>query len=42
MVVQRFAVFLINLDLTVGVEIQKTRPCVIISPDEINAAHWEV
>jgi mRNA interferase MazF len=38
MVVQRFAVFLINLDPTVGVEIQKTRPCVIISPDEMNAA----
>ncbi|MDZ4721737.1 MAG: type II toxin-antitoxin system PemK/MazF family toxin [Roseiflexaceae bacterium] len=38
MVIQRFAVFLINLDPTQGVEIPKTRPCVIISPDELNAA----
>ncbi len=38
MVVQRFSVYLINLDPTVGVEIQKTRPCVVISPDEMNAA----
>ena len=28
--------FLINLDLTSGSEIQKTRPCVIVSPNEIN------
>lgn len=36
MVVKRFDVFLVNLDPTVGSEIQKTRPCVIISPDEMN------
>lgn len=36
MVVKRFDVFLINLDPTVGSEIQKTRPCVVISPDEMN------
>lgn len=36
MVVNRFDVYLINLDPTVGSEIQKTRPCVIISPDEMN------
>ena len=36
MVVQRFDVFLINLDPTIGSEIQKTRPCVVISPDEMN------
>jgi mRNA interferase MazF len=36
MVVQRFDVFLINLDHTLGSEIKKTRPCLIISPDEIN------
>ncbi len=36
MVVNRFDVFLVNLDPTVGSEIQKTRPCVVISPDEIN------
>jgi len=35
-VVNRFDVYLINLDPTVGSEIQKTRPCVIISPDEMN------
>ena len=34
---KRFDVYLINLDPTVGGEIQKTRPCVIVSPDEINA-----
>lgn len=36
MVVNRFDVYLINLDPTIGSEIQKTRPCVIISPDEMN------
>ena len=36
MVVNRFDVFLVCLDPTVGHEIKKTRPCVIISPDEIN------
>ncbi|VXD24091.1 PemK family protein [Planktothrix serta PCC 8927] len=36
MVVNRFDVFLVNLDPTVGSEIQKTRPCVVISPDEMN------
>ena len=33
---KRFEVYLINLDPTVGSEIKKTRPCVIISPDEMN------
>ena len=36
MVVRRFDVFLVNLDPTVGSEIQKTRPCLIVSPDEMN------
>ena len=36
MVVNRFDVFLVNLDPTVGSEIQKTRPCVVVSPDEMN------
>jgi mRNA interferase MazF len=36
MVVKRFDVYLINLDPTIGSEIQKTRPCLIISPDEMN------
>ena len=35
-VVKRFDVFLVRLDPTVGTEIQKTRPCVIISPDQMN------
>ncbi len=36
MEVKRFDVFLVNLDPTIGSEIQKTRPCLIISPDEMN------
>ena len=36
MVVNRFDVYLANLDPTVGSEIQKTRPCLVISPDEMN------
>ena len=37
MVVQRFDVWLVNLDPTVGREIKKTRPALVISPDEMNA-----
>ncbi|MBS0185762.1 MAG: type II toxin-antitoxin system PemK/MazF family toxin [Proteobacteria bacterium] len=33
---KRFDVFLVKLDQTQGSEIQKTRPCVIISPNEMN------
>ena len=36
MAVKRFDVFLVSLDPTVGGEIKKTRPCVVISPDEMN------
>jgi mRNA interferase MazF len=36
MVVNRFDVYLINLDPTIGSEIKKTRPCLVISPDEMN------
>ena len=36
MVVKRFEVYLVNLDPTLGSEIQKNRPCLIISPDEMN------
>jgi mRNA interferase MazF len=36
MEVNRFDVFLVSLDPTMGHEIKKTRPCVIISPDEMN------
>jgi len=35
--VARFDVYLVALDPTRGSEIQKTRPCVVISPDEMNA-----
>jgi mRNA interferase MazF len=35
-VVRRFDVYLVNLDPTVGSEIRKTRPCLVISPDEMN------
>ncbi|MGH6914005.1 MAG: type II toxin-antitoxin system PemK/MazF family toxin [Geminicoccales bacterium] len=35
--VARFDVYLVSLDPTRGSEIQKTRPCVIVSPDEMNA-----
>lgn len=36
MAVARSEVYLVNLGPTVGSEIQKTRPCVVVSPDEIN------
>ena len=36
MVVNRFDVYIVILDPTIGSEIQKTRPCLIISPDEMN------
>jgi mRNA interferase MazF len=36
MAINRSEVYLVNLDPTVGSEIQKTRPCVVVSPDEIN------
>jgi len=37
MVVQRFDVWLVTLDPTVGSEIRKTRPALVVSPDEMNA-----
>lgn len=36
MVINRFDVFLVNLDPTIGHEIKKTRPCLVISPNEMN------
>lgn len=33
---KQYAIVLVNLDPTIGSEIKKTRPCVIISPDEMN------
>lgn len=35
-VVNRFEVHLVTLDPTRGSEIRKTRPCLIVSPDEMN------
>jgi mRNA interferase MazF len=37
--VKRFDVYLVSLDPTLGSEIQKTRPCVVISPDEMHGLH---
>lgn len=34
----RFDVVLVHLDPTRGSDIQKTRPCVVVSPDELNRA----
>jgi mRNA interferase MazF len=36
MVAKRFDVYLISLDPTEGSEIKKTRPCLVVSPDEMN------
>jgi len=36
MAVTRFEVYLVSLDPTVGSEIKKTRPCLVVSPDEMN------
>lgn len=36
--VKRGAVHWVTLDLTVGTEIRKTRPCLVISPDDLNQA----
>jgi mRNA interferase MazF len=36
MVINRFEVHLVALDPTIGSEIQKTRPCLVVSPDDMN------
>jgi len=36
MEISQYHIYLVNLDPTVGHEIQKTRPCLVISPDEMN------
>lgn len=38
MVINRFDVHLVALDPTIGSEIQKTRPCLVVSPDDMNHA----
>jgi mRNA interferase MazF len=37
MEIDQYDILLVNLDPTIGSEIQKTRPCVVISPNEINS-----
>ena len=37
MIANRFDVYLANLDPTVGSEIKKNKPCLVISPDEMNS-----
>ena len=34
--VKRFDIYFVTLNPTIGSEIQKTRPCIVVSPDEIN------
>lgn len=34
--VRRYDVYLVNLDSMLGSEVRKTRPCLVISPDEMN------
>jgi len=34
--ITQYHIYLVNLDPTVGHEIKKTRPCLVISPDEMN------
>lgn len=36
MELNQYQIVLVNLDPTIGSEIRKTRPCVIISPNEMN------
>ena len=36
MEINQYQIVLVNLDPTIGSEIKKTRPCVVISPNEIN------
>jgi len=36
MVVKRFEIWWVNLDPTIGSEVKKIRPCLIVSPNEVN------
>ena len=46
MVVGRFDVYLVSLDPTEGSEIKKTRPCLVVSPDEmrelLEGTNWNI
>jgi mRNA interferase MazF len=35
-IAERFAVYLVRLDPTVGAEMRKTRPCVVVSPEQMH------
>lgn len=35
---KKYQIYLVNLDPTIGSEISKTRPCIIVSPDEMNSS----
>ncbi len=37
MEIEQYEVYWVNLDPTVGKEMKKTRPCVVLSPNEMNA-----
>lgn len=34
---KKYEIYAVNLDPTIGAEMQKKRPCIVISPDEMNA-----
>ncbi len=36
LILQQYNIVIVNLDPTIGSEIKKTRPCIIVSPDEMN------
>ena len=36
LVIHRFDIYLVNLEPTIGSEMKKTRPCVVVSPNSIN------
>ena len=35
--IKQYDIYIVNLDPTIGSEIKKTRPCVVISPNEMNS-----
>jgi mRNA interferase MazF len=35
--VREYSVYVVNLDPTIGLEIKKSRPCVVLSPDKMNS-----
>lgn len=37
MEINQYQIYLVNLDPTVGHEIRKSRPCLVVSPDEMNS-----